>query len=105
MALCCECIIDGYRHQSFAGTLTATDNAEIVSAARGAAGIKYEIVYARIVQVDATAVAVLSSNGVDVCPVSSDVGEVQGFIIEGQDLQFDVTGTGDASYTITIKWL
>lgn len=101
---CTECVVDGYRTQSFSGSLTAVNNAELVSAARALAGIKYEVVYARIVQ-DATAVIVLSSGGVDICPVANDVGEIECVLIEGTDLQVDVTGTGDGSYTVTIKWL
>jgi hypothetical protein len=33
------------------------------------------------------------------------VGEIECVLIEGTDLQVDVTGTGDGSYTVTIKWL
>lgn len=102
MTMHCCGRINGVTLESFAGTLATGNSAVLVSAANGLSRVAYIVRTARISK-DSTATITLTSNGVSICPVANDEGEIEDFLIEGYDLTVTVGGTGNGSYAVTIQ--
>lgn len=102
MTVCCREYTNAV--ESYTVQITAPDSAVVIAATR-AAGRKYRIEGISIVQA-AGAVADLNSGGTTVCPMSAaNTGAVAAYLVDGEELVLDGTGTGDITAVFQVRWL